>query len=72
MNPCLYLDAMFATLQSIVVVWHSLKGSAIRNDFVNDIINDRALDAIFATLKAIVDVIVTGGMAFSRACVTAL
>ena len=31
------------------------KGPATRNDFVNDIVNDRALDAIFATLKAIVD-----------------
>ena len=30
-------------------------GPATRNDFVNDIVNDRALDAIFATLKAIVD-----------------
>ena len=31
------------------------KGPATRNDFVNAIVNDRALDAIFATLKAIVD-----------------
>ena len=31
------------------------KGPATRNDFVNDIVNDRALYAIFATLKAIVD-----------------
>ena len=31
------------------------KGPATRNDFVNDIVNDRALDVIFATLKAIVD-----------------
>ncbi len=31
------------------------KGPAKRNDFVNDIDNDRALYAIFATLKAIVD-----------------
>ena len=28
---------------------------ALPHDFVNDIVNDRALDAIFATLKAIVD-----------------
>ena len=32
---------------------------------VNDIINDRALDAIVATLKAIVDDIVTCGKAFT-------
>ena len=29
-----------------------IKGPATRNDFVNDIVNDRSLDAIFATLKA--------------------
>ena len=28
---------------------------ATRNDFVNDIVNDARADAIFATLKAIVD-----------------
>ena len=27
----------------------------VRNDFVNDIVNDARADAIFATLKAIVD-----------------
>ena len=32
-------------------VWHGLKGPATRNDFVND----ARADAIFATLKAIVD-----------------
>ena len=31
------------------------KGHATRNDFVNDIVNDERADAIFATLKAIVD-----------------
>ena len=31
------------------------KGPATRNDFVNDIVNDARADAIFATLKAIVD-----------------
>ena len=31
------------------------KGLATRNDFVNDIVNDTRADAIFATLKAIVD-----------------
>ena len=31
------------------------KGHATRNDFVNDIVNDARADAIFATLKAIVD-----------------
>ena len=31
------------------------KGPATRNDFVNDIVNDERADAIFATLKAIVD-----------------
>ena len=31
------------------------KGPATRNDFVNDIVNDEHADAIFATLKAIVD-----------------
>ena len=30
-------------------------GRATRNDFVNDIVNDAWADAIFATLKAIVD-----------------
>ena len=30
-------------------------GPATRNDFVNDIVNDARADAIFATLKAIVD-----------------
>ena len=49
---------------------HDSKGSVRRNDFVNDIVNDRALDAIFATLKAIVDDeivddIVTCGRAFT-------
>ena len=39
------------------------KGPATRNDFVNDIVNDARADAIFATLKAIVDDIVTCGMA---------
>ena len=31
------------------------KGPATRNDFVNDIIDDARADAIFATLKTIVD-----------------
>ena len=31
------------------------KGPATRNDFVNDIVNDARADAIFATLKAIVN-----------------
>ena len=31
------------------------KGPATRNDFVNDIVNDARADAIFATLKTIVD-----------------
>ena len=30
-------------------------GPATRNDFVNDIVNDARADAIFATLKTIVD-----------------
>ena len=34
---------------------HHSKGPATRNDFVNDIVNDARADAIFATLKAIVD-----------------
>ena len=42
------------------------KGPATRNDFVNDIVNDARADAILATLKAIVDDIVTCGMAFSE------
>ena len=33
----------------------STKGPATRNDFVNDIVNDRALDATQPTLKAVVD-----------------
>ena len=32
-----------------------IKGPATRNDFVNDIVNDARADAIFATLKAIVN-----------------
>ncbi len=36
-------------------VWELYKGPATRNDFVNDIVNDARADAIFATLKAIVD-----------------
>ena len=36
-------------------IFRGLKDPSTRNDFVNDIVNDRALDAIFATLKAIVD-----------------
>ena len=35
--------------------WFRSKGPATRNDFVNDIVNDARADAIFATLKAIVD-----------------
>ena len=31
------------------------KGPATRNDFVNDIVDDARADAIFATLKTIVD-----------------
>ena len=31
------------------------KGPATRNDFVNDIVEDARADAIFATLKTIVD-----------------
>ena len=31
------------------------KGPATRNDFVNDMVNDARADAIFATLKTIVD-----------------
>ena len=31
------------------------KGPATRNDFVNDIVNDARAEAIFATLRAIVD-----------------
>ena len=34
---------------------HLPKGPATRNDFINDIVNDARADAIFATLKAIVD-----------------
>ena len=45
------------------------KGPATRNDFVNDIVDDARADAIFATLKTIVDdivdYIVTCGRAFS-------
>ena len=32
-----------------------IKGPATRNDFVNDIVDDARADAIFATLKTIVD-----------------
>ena len=34
------------------------KGPATRNDFVNDIVDDARANAIFATLKTIVDDIV--------------
>ena len=34
---------------------HRPKDPATRNDFANDIVNDARADAIFATLKAIVD-----------------
>ena len=34
---------------------HITKGPATRNDFVNDIVHDARADAIFATLKTIVD-----------------
>ena len=33
----------------------AIKGPATRNDFVNDIVDDARADAIFATLKTIVD-----------------
>ena len=39
--------------------------SATRNDFVNDIVDDERADAIFATLKTIVDDIVTCGRALT-------
>ena len=47
------------------------KGYATRNDIVDDFVTMRALDAIFATLKSIVDYeivydIVTCGIAFRR------
>ena len=42
------------------------KGPATRNDFVNDIVDDAHADAIFATLKTIVDDIVTDGRAFRK------
>ena len=38
-----------------VTGFSSSKGPATRNDFVNDIIDDERADAIFATLKTIVD-----------------
>ena len=38
-----------------VIGFYSPKGPATRNDFVNDIVNDARADAMFATLKAIVD-----------------
>ena len=43
------------------------KGPAIRNDIVNDFVDDARADAIFATLKSIVDDIVTCGMALTAA-----
>ena len=43
------------TIQLHIFRGLKLKDPSTRNDFVNDIVNDRALDAIFATLKAIVD-----------------
>ena len=48
-----------------VVKWNGCysKGPATRNDFVNDIVDDARADAIFATLKTIVDDIVTCGRA---------
>ena len=33
----------------------ALKAPATRNDFVNDLVSDARADAIFATLKAVID-----------------
>ena len=45
------------------------KGPATRNDLVNDIVDDARADAIFATLKTIVDDIVTCGRALTQTSV---
>ena len=42
----------FIVLSSLSKALVNLKGSATRNDFVNDIVNVRALDAIFAMVKS--------------------
>ena len=39
----------------MLLITTKTKGPATRNDFVNDIVNDARANAIFATLKAIVD-----------------
>ena len=52
-------NEMAAVLNSLSFVFKNLflpKGPATRNDFVNDIVDDARADAIFATLKTIVDV----------------
>ena len=53
------------TCRQIIALSQTLKALATRNDFVNDIVDDARADAIFATLKTIVDDIVTCGRAFT-------
>ena len=57
---------LFSSYKTDLCLSQSLKKAlpATRNDIVDDFVTMRALDAIFATLKAIVDDIVTCGMAF--------
>ena len=51
-----FIDGLHETFRFAVRFWPQwCKGPATRNDFVNDIVNDARADAIFATLKAIVD-----------------
>ena len=45
----MFLDNIFHNIDT------NPKGPATRNDFVNDIVDDARADAIFATLKTIVD-----------------
>ena len=55
-NALVHVDHhhLISTRNLNYLIPHS-KGPATRNDFVNDIVNDARADAIFATLKAIVD-----------------
>ena len=46
---------MLFALDRLPVLRTTSKGPATRNDFVNDIVDDARADAIFATLKTIVD-----------------
>ena len=49
------LKCFYTNADSFINKFSEFKGPATRNDFVNDIVNDARAEAIFATLRAIVD-----------------